>query len=258
MCTVSWLRNNDEYWVFFNRDERRDRKAALPPAMRTANGVAFLTPVDGECGGSWIVVNELAVTICLLNRYDETDPEPVFEPTSRGLLVLSLADASSSSDVRDRLNATRLDRFRPFTLLAFSPTTPVVASSWNGRSLETQPLADADMPIVSSAEQSAEAVAARRALFSAIRDATPESRFAFHRSHLPVRGALSPCMHRHDASTVSMSVIHVAPKRVEFVYRAGSPCSPGLETRLELTPGAHAHSVGPILGGTHQRSEEGV
>ena len=38
MCTLSWLRETDDpdsYQLFFNRDERRTRRAAAPPQTYT-------------------------------------------------------------------------------------------------------------------------------------------------------------------------------------------------------------------------------
>jgi hypothetical protein len=44
----------------------------------------------------WIAVNELGVTLCLLNRYP--DPHPAGrQTTSRGLIVLGMADAKGAA-----------------------------------------------------------------------------------------------------------------------------------------------------------------
>ena len=58
MCTLSWLTTEAGYSVFCNRDERKTRPVAVPPAILRTGGVAYIAPIDPEGGGSWIAVNE--------------------------------------------------------------------------------------------------------------------------------------------------------------------------------------------------------
>jgi len=231
---VSWLHEGDDYWVFFNRDERRARKDALPPTIRSSNGIRFVAPTDGEVGGTWFAVNDRAITVCLLNRYDENDVVPAWEPTSRGLLVLSVADAETATEVAERLRRARLDRYCPFTLVAFSPHAAPLALSWDGRALAARRLDSGDMPLVSSSVDAQAATIARRDVLSRFGELTPATLREFHSSHVPTRGALSPCMHRDDASTVSLTVGHVGIDVAELIYQAGSPCGTGVETRVDI------------------------
>ena len=69
MCTVTWLPGRNEYRLFFNRDERKTRKPAAPPALHEHHGVRQLYPVDGTAGGTWLGVNEYGVTVGILNHY---------------------------------------------------------------------------------------------------------------------------------------------------------------------------------------------
>ena len=59
-----------------NRDERRTRAPALPPAAVAPSGVPALIPIDGDAGGSWISVNCLGHALALLNRWDESPLTP--------------------------------------------------------------------------------------------------------------------------------------------------------------------------------------
>ena len=54
MCTITWLAEPDGYQVFFNRDEKRDRKPARPPAVYETQGLQSVYPVDGKAGGTWL------------------------------------------------------------------------------------------------------------------------------------------------------------------------------------------------------------
>ena len=67
MCTLTWRTAGGGYEVFFNRDERRTRPPARPPAVHRAAGVSYVSPIDAEAGGTWLAVNELGTTLALEN-----------------------------------------------------------------------------------------------------------------------------------------------------------------------------------------------
>ena len=46
MCTMSWLRNEAGYDLFFNRDEKRSRLPAEPPAIRRVGSTTVLAPAS--------------------------------------------------------------------------------------------------------------------------------------------------------------------------------------------------------------------
>ena len=54
----------------------------------------------------------------------------------------------------------------------------------------------------------------------------------FHRSHRPERGAHSPCMHRDDARTVSLTGVRVTASAISMTYADGPPCSTELSPPL--------------------------
>jgi len=56
----------------------------------------------------------------------------------------------------------------------------------------------------------------------------------FHHSHGDSRSAMSVCMHRSDARTVSYSEISVGPGFARFDYYAGSPCETDSAIHNEL------------------------
>src|SRR5271166_4952326 len=104
MCTLSWIRDEDGYQLFFNRDEKLSRKSAMPPRQATRDGVRFLAPVDGDFGGSWIATNEIGVSVCLLNGTNLTGSSGgrPRKARSRGLLLLDLISSSSVAAVCER------------------------------------------------------------------------------------------------------------------------------------------------------------
>lgn len=235
MCTVSWIFHPGGYALFFNRDETRERARALPPRRCELQGTAYLAPEDGDAGGTWITVNELGLALCLLNRY----PDPGGGPyRSRGLLVRELADCATAEEVTVRLarrGAADALRYRPFRLLTLEPGAAPVLAVWDGQRLEprTRPVA----PPLSSSSFDPEGIGeVRRRLW---RETLPESPsaeelLAFHRCHRPRRGPLSPCMHRGDARTVSLTRVRVLRAAVEMSYADGPPCRAGLSYPLTL------------------------
>ena len=229
MCTMSWFTTPEGYELFFNRDERRARKPALPPAVREQGVVRYIAPLDGDFGGTWLGVNHRGLTLALLNGYVELDDllrGPADEFTSRGLLLVSLIDSRSAEQLLRRLQREDLERFRSFHLLAFEPGGSQVMASWlRGKFRVAREL---EMPLVSSSFDTAEVCRTRRELLPAMRRepfAGPrELHLAYHRSHRPERGPSSVCMHRPEAQTVSFSRIAVDAAEVRFHYVPHAPC----------------------------------
>ena len=228
MCTVSWLRQAEGYVLLCNRDERHTRKPASAPRVGKVRGVSFVAPVDGDYGGSWIGANQFGLTLCLLNRYGDWNPDPDHDYTSRGSLLVDLLDCRGSQHLSERVNHIELDRFRPFTMLALSVDQPAILVDWTGSQSTIQLDAETLVPLTSSSFKDTDVGTQRRKLFAEMVSQSgkldTELLHEFHRSHLPERGPSSVCMHRDDAATVSLSIVTVTPASVEFLYHPKSPC----------------------------------
>ncbi|HZE70865.1 MAG TPA: NRDE family protein [Pyrinomonadaceae bacterium] len=230
MCTVSWLHQKGGYVLLCNRDERHTRKPASGPRHDSLRGVSFIAPVDGDHGGSWIGVNQFGLTLCLLNSYGVTNHIADRVYTSRGLLLKDLLDCQNSQQVIERLSDIKLDPFQAFTMAVLSVDKPAVLFEWTGRECSIDPDGEPRMPLTSSSLKDPNVVELRRKLFGDMvaqrGEVDAELLHRFHLSHLPERGPASVCMHRHDVSTVSLSVVTVTPQTVEFSYHSNSPCLP--------------------------------
>ena len=106
MCTVTWIVESHGYQLFFNRDELRTRKPAEKPTIRTNAILPFIAPADGDHGGSWIAVNEAGLCVCLLNGDGGREAQPPTGTTfvSRGLLPLTLADCTTTTEIGRRIS----------------------------------------------------------------------------------------------------------------------------------------------------------
>ena len=228
---MTWRPEENGYAVYFNRDERRTRKPALPPEIRRKGPTRFIAPLDGDFGGTWIGVNEHGVSLALQNGYmdrDDLKREPADGFTSRGLLVTSLIDGRSAAQILRRLERQPLERFRSFHLAVFDRVEGGRLINWTGGRLTGGDALPASRPLVSSSYSAPEVCRSRIELFARVLDepfADADGRhLAYHVAHRPDRGPFSPCMHRDDAHTVSFSRIRVDGPRIEFAYRGHSPC----------------------------------
>lgn len=238
MCTASWVFAPDHYTLYFNRDEQRSRATGRPPRVVQVGGVRALAPEDAEAGGTWIGVNELGVTVCLLNRGpDQPGPlrhVPQGRATSRGLLVASLLDAASAPEVRHRVDAMDLSRFQPFTLIAIEPGHPAILMGWDGNDVTRRLVERPGLIATSSSLDGGTVRASRGWLFARVPAPDDCTLRDLHRSHLPAAGASSICMHRGDAETVSACRVDVRTGEVSIAYTPGAPCRGADATILRL------------------------
>ena len=244
MCTVSWLRQSDGYLLLCNRDERHTRRPAMGPRLAVRNGVSLLAPVDGDHGGSWIGINQFGLALCLLNRYGDEITEQDRPFTSRGLLLPELLDCARSQQVSERVSRRDLAFFQPFTMVALAVDKPAMLIEWTGTKCVIQSDAESNMPITSSSMKELNVIGERKKQFQMLLSKADQLDasllYQFHRSHVPVRGPYSVCMHREDAATVSLSAVSVTPGSIEFNYHGAPPCLgiPAERIRLERVSAA--------------------
>lgn len=238
---MSWLPDRSGYWVLFNRDERRTRRSGRRPEHRRQGPVRTVAPTDGDAGGTWIGVNQFAVTVALLNRYHEAPVERTPATVSRGLLLRSLLDARSGRGLIRRLLTTGLHDYLPFTIAVFDRTAAVRVADWNGRELILSRVTRPGLVRTSSGFDQRAAERTRQARFDEALGGdriTASGLRALHRDHHPAKGPFSICMHRPDARTRSLTEIRVARTTASVRYQAGSPCRarPAHPVRLALAP----------------------
>jgi hypothetical protein len=228
---MSWFVSRGRYEVFFNRDERRSRKPALPPRIQIRGDTRFIAPVDGDFGGTWLAVNEHGVTVAVENGYTDLDDlahQPSEGFTSRGVLLTGLADCRSSESALRRIEGKDLHRYRSFLLTVFDPDGSGLLARWTSGLLTVDRDLEALVPIVSSSFETDEVRRTRARVYHELMrgsDADPaETHSRYHESHLPCRGPFSTCMHRPEARTVSFSRIQVCDRDVRFHYAPHPPC----------------------------------
>jgi len=248
MCTVTFLPLADGYLLATNRDERRDRGAALPPSLRRLGGRRVVAPTDADAGGTWVAVDDLGRGLCILNGDRPPARPPPADAPSRGRLGLDLMEEPVRDAALERLERRRADgrlRERPFKLLVLEPgPTPLMHRiDWDGVQLATAETSEPSLAISSTFEPDAVARVRAEAFVELLeRVAAPADELAaaqrrWHASHTPSRpegDAYGVCMHRPDARTVSLTAVAVTAGEVSMAYQPGHPCegSPTVTVRI--------------------------
>lgn len=209
MCTLTWSRPKEgglEVW--FNRDEKKTRPIADPPALRELNGVTFLSPRDPQGGGTWMLANEFGLVVCLLNKWELDTRSTPSRRKSRGQLVWQMGAAKSLDDLASFL--TDLENYPAFTLIGISPEGKC-GWEWNGETLSEVELTQ---PLTSSSYCFEDVKKAREDAFLA--GAGGEN---YHASTGEESTAFTVRMNRPDAQTWSRSYLKLG-EGIEWEYLA--------------------------------------
>jgi len=255
MCTVTFLPGlpRGGWMLATNRDESPRRLPALAPYATEIGGRLVLAPRDADEGGTWIGVDEQGFALAILNGDRPAAAPPPADPVSRGRLVLELLERRGAdavwAELQRRERAGGL-RHRPFKLVVVEPgrsgaPAALRRAEWDGRALSLAATAGPQC-ITSSGVQPDAVAAVRCAAFArflegvrprlredasaADLDALAAALHEFHASHrpeAPAGDALSVCMHRPEARTVSSTLVLVGPQAIRMDYQPGWPCQDG-------------------------------
>ena len=227
MCTISFAPTSGGFYLAMNRDEKRSRPVAVPPEIVSVGERRAILPRDPK-GGTWVSVNDVGVCLALINWHG-IERNPVGEIASRGKVTTSLASASSSSEITDRLMSLTLRRYRPFRIIGVIPSEQLVTEwRWNVEAVVNRTHAWQRQHWFSSGFDELRAEFERGRVCDAAHRKKREPSIAslrrLHQSHAPSRGPFSICMHRDDAVTVSYTEVEVSDLGVVMRYSNGSPC----------------------------------
>jgi hypothetical protein len=223
MCTVTSVPVDDGFRLVCNRDERRDRPAAAPPAVHRLQRSTAIYPVDPAGGGTWVGLNDTGLAAVLLNRTIVSTASPGCAPLySRGRIIPSLLGCRSLPDALE--TAAQLDptRFGLFRLLLVQRMAAVVLTS-DGLALSVDSMSPSQpFMLTSSSLGDAVVEAPRRRLFERLLQkddrALAAAQARFHAHQWRRRGEVSVTMERPDARTVSRTCITVTSRAIELCY----------------------------------------
>jgi uncharacterized protein with NRDE domain len=250
MCTVTLIpfRGDGEaaLRIACNRDESRQRPAALLPQERTFGQCRALLPVDPASDGTWIAVNDAGLVMVLLNQNPgDARSSPVDSRLSRGTIIPSLLDCDNLQSAKRLARSLVAGAFAPFRLLLADRNESVEMTSVDDRlHIVERPLLDEPQLFTSSGLGDSLVEGPRRRLFHKWfpADAPPASDLknlaelqdGFQRHSWPDQQHLSVCMRRADACTVSYTVIELRSASATMTYFPQAPDIVGPSFTLQM------------------------
>jgi Transport and Golgi organisation 2 len=228
MCTLSFIPTRNGHYAAMNRDERLTRQVAQVPELLRVGDTWAVYPHE-ENGGTWIAGNEYGTTLAVLNWNLSEGQQPVEKERSRGELIPQLIAHADLSEVASKLDSLVLDGVLPFRMVGiFGHQRQLCEWRWDGARLRHKLLPWQSGHWFSSGISDDLAArergqACQLAWQAADAGTLPWLR-ELHRSHSPLPGAFSICVHRPDAATVSYSEIACDGPELTFRYRPGHPC----------------------------------
>jgi hypothetical protein len=218
MCTISITPHSGGVRVVCNRDERRDRSAALAPAEYPVGGGRAIFPKDPDGGGTWIGVNGYRLVAALLNRNPGSDRarrpgrKAAEYLTSRGVIVPFLLQFECPAEALTSLERLSPFSFAPFRVVLVDRRSMWTASGGGGLGLRVDPYRLVRPLVVSSSGLGDALVEGpRRRLFEKLvlnrRNGVLAAQAAFHRHQWSSARAISVLMSRADARTVSRTQV---------------------------------------------------
>ena len=230
MCTVSVITLPRFLRLVSNRDERRTRPTALPPALNEVGGLRVLAPTDPASQGTWIACSEIGLAIALLN-VNLADADARVPPRSRGGIVPGLMHARSLDDVAALAETIDHREYSPFRLVAVhAGEEHVLEVAPAAGTVRRLPLALPQM-FTSSGLGDHQVEGPRRQLFERTVVGGGEwdlldRQDRFHAHRWRDRQAVSVHMSRADAWTVSRTTIEIGDADIAMFYAAEPDWTP--------------------------------
>lgn len=221
MCTVSWsLKKNGGLNLCFNRDEKHQRPAGLPPRLWPEG---ILAPVDPLAGGTWIAIRLDGMVLALLNHYPR-GYIPQVNNQSRGQLIPLFANATGHPEI-STLKLFKADSMNPFRLLSVSPSGHSQVITWDGNNFSQQHNDENYIGMLTSSSwNTSSVVTARHREFRQWIKSHPtpdlSAHLAYHTNSFHKRGsAWAVCMSREEARSVSLNAITVSGSNAAMTHQ---------------------------------------
>ncbi|MGA2248361.1 MAG: NRDE family protein [Verrucomicrobiota bacterium] len=232
---MSFIANKRGYLLAMNRDEKLSRAKGVLPRRSVLDGRAVISPAEPG-GGTWIALNDTGATFALINWYSVRHAVKA-NTVSRGEVVKSVAAQISASGVSRMLTTLPLKQINPFRLMAIFPAQKEIYQwCWNLRSLVCRKQHWKSQQWISSGYDEPTAQQVRSKTFRLAFRQKSAGRLAWlrrlHRSHAPVCGPFSTCMHRDDAASVSYTEIIFSKYQITMAQCNTAPCQSVTQKQL--------------------------
>jgi uncharacterized protein with NRDE domain len=158
MCTVTYIKYNDQYYFTSNRDENINRQSALHPQKNVYENFSLYYPVDPVGKGTWFCVKNDGTICILLNGAQKKHVSNGFYLKSRGIVLLELMNNQNIVLGWEEMN---LEKIEPFTIITFL-NGALSQLRWNGTEKESIELNADEAHIWSSATLFTEEIIVQR------------------------------------------------------------------------------------------------
>jgi hypothetical protein len=229
MCTLSFLPATNGYVVAMNRDELKSRGAATGPTIHRIGDISAIYPKEAS-GGTWIAASSHGNLLALLNWNLAAAAQVPAQLKSRGAIIPSLLQEETPEKADRTLRNAGLKGTNPFRLVGIFPRDrEILEWKWDGDRLNSGWHEWARNHWFSSSRSDVRAENIRRTACEMMWQEGMRSPSDWlrelHASHLPEAGAYSICVHRDDASTVSLTEVQCGALGLRMTYMAGNPCA---------------------------------
>ena len=236
MCTVSIVPNGGGFTVMSNRDERRDRAAALQPNLATIGSHAAIMPIDPVAGGSWIGVNDAGLVAAVLNRHAAPAAD-TRATVSRGVIVRQVLGCDSITSALQSVATLDPGAFQPFRLVLVQERRIGLFAGDGHQFAGTCSTLERPHMFTASSLGDVFVDPPRRRLFECLMNRPGERRQnqrLFHQHQWIDKREISVLMEREDAATVSRTIIDVRDRGVALEYESLLPQRPVGHVELQL------------------------
>ncbi|MFY8005326.1 MAG: NRDE family protein [Chitinophagaceae bacterium] len=134
MCTVSFLKNNNQIIITSNRDEHNNRGQTIAPANYTGRECSITYPKDEKGQGTWIGFNSNNHMAVILNgAFSKHIQQPPYKH-SRGLIIPYILSYKNAVNALEKMDLYGIE---PFTIIIFQQET-LYEYRWNGIHLNSK------------------------------------------------------------------------------------------------------------------------
>lgn len=176
MCIVSFYKAEHNFYLTFNRDERKGRPSS-EPQWHIYNHQSVYCPLDLEANGTWIGYNTHLIA-CLQNGAETKHERKLPYDLSRGILLKTLLSSNDLNILKDSINRYKIE---PFTLSVYQIKSETLnIYIYDGSSIKLE-ISDLRQPIIISSSTLYD-INAKQAITEAFKtvDSNKDSIFNFH------------------------------------------------------------------------------
>lgn len=231
MCTLTVFKVKNDFLITMSRDESVSRSESGLSYFEAINQLLF--PTDGRSGGTWFGTNENKITMCLLNRYQDTNLKLeeglakgiINEKVSRGKIIPQALTYQSYTEVVEFIQGLNFQQFDPFDLVIIAAEASQQVS-WNGTQVSIRTFSpEKGFMLTSSSVDTTQVLSHRQKLFEQWLERYKNNQTSlenilteFHLQRDKQNTSWSVFMDREATHTKSITQVEIMNNQLELKY----------------------------------------